>query len=108
MGHPYKFQRVLRLGSVTARHLVVGSAKLCGVEQTAPPMFGRATIRLGIGSHSSSDFFTNKLQTIRDTIGAALKSCTLQQFRDRVYDGQPLADLHPVTAGDVMKIGDHA
>ena len=24
LGHPYKFQRVLRLGSVTARHLVVG------------------------------------------------------------------------------------
>jgi len=24
LGHPYKFQRVLRIGSVTARHLVVG------------------------------------------------------------------------------------
>jgi len=24
LGHPYTFQRVLRLGSVTARHLVVG------------------------------------------------------------------------------------
>jgi len=39
LGHLYKFQRFLRLGSVTARHLVV---------------FGRATIRLGIGPHSSS------------------------------------------------------
>ena len=29
------------------------SAKLCGVEERAPPMFGRATIRLGIGPHSS-------------------------------------------------------
>ena len=29
------------------------SAKLCGVEQRVPPMFGRATIRLGIGPHSS-------------------------------------------------------
>ena len=28
-------------------------AKLCGVEQRAPPVFGRATIRLGIGPHSS-------------------------------------------------------
>ena len=55
-----------------------------------------------------SDLFTNKLQTIRDTIGAALKSCALQQFRGRVYDGQPLANLQPVTAGDVMKTGDHA
>jgi len=24
LGHPYIFQRVLRLGSITARHLVVG------------------------------------------------------------------------------------
>jgi len=29
------------------------SAKLCGVEQTAPPIFGRATITLGTGPHSS-------------------------------------------------------
>ena len=29
------------------------SVKLCGVEQTAPPMFGRATITLGTGPHSS-------------------------------------------------------
>jgi len=26
---------------------------LCGVEQRAPPMFGRATITLSIGPHSS-------------------------------------------------------
>ena len=32
------------------------SAKLCGVEQRAPPMFGRATIRLGISPHSSFYF----------------------------------------------------
>ena len=30
-------------------------AKLCGVEQRAPPIFGRATITLGIGLHSSVD-----------------------------------------------------
>ena len=29
------------------------SAKLCGVEQRASPMFDRATITLGIGPHSS-------------------------------------------------------
>jgi len=29
------------------------SAKLCGVEQRAPPIFGRAAIALGIGTHSS-------------------------------------------------------
>ena len=31
--------------------LVVGAAKLCGVEQRAPPIFGRAAITLGIGPH---------------------------------------------------------
>jgi len=35
----------------------LASAKLCGVEQKAPPMFGRATISLGIGPHSSSILF---------------------------------------------------
>jgi len=29
------------------------SAKLCGAEQKAPPIFGRAAITLGIGPHSS-------------------------------------------------------
>jgi len=29
------------------------SAKLCGVEHRAPPIFGRATITLGIGPHST-------------------------------------------------------
>ena len=28
-------------------------ATLCGVEQRAPPIFGRAAITLGIGPHSS-------------------------------------------------------
>jgi len=32
-------------------------AKLCGVEHRVPPIFGRATITLGIGPHSS--FFLN-------------------------------------------------
>jgi len=31
--------------------LVVGVSKLCGVEQRAPPIFGRAAITLGIGPH---------------------------------------------------------
>ena len=33
------------------------SAKLCNVEQRAPPIFGRATITLGIGAHSSCVYF---------------------------------------------------
>jgi len=32
---------------------VVGVSQTCGVEQRAPPMFGRATITLGTGPHSS-------------------------------------------------------
>ena len=42
---------VSRLGSVTARHLVVGVSQLYDVEQRAPPIFGRATITLSIGPH---------------------------------------------------------
>jgi len=30
---------------------VLASAKLCGVEQRAPPIFGRVAITLGIGPH---------------------------------------------------------
>ena len=33
------------------------SAKICGVEQRAPPLFGRAAITLGIGPHSSFSCF---------------------------------------------------
>jgi len=52
LGHPSSFQRVSRLASVTARHSgIVGV--ICGVEQRAPPIFGRAAITLGIGPHSS-------------------------------------------------------
>jgi len=43
-GHPGKFQWVSRLDSVTAQ-------PNCGVEQRAPPVFGRAAITLGIGLH---------------------------------------------------------
>jgi len=34
-------------------------AKLCSVEHRAPPLFGRATITLGIGPHSSFDYFVH-------------------------------------------------
>jgi len=48
--------QVLRspIGNVTARHSQQWTrAKLCGVEHRAPPIFGRATITLGIGAHSN-------------------------------------------------------
>ena len=31
--------------------LLVGISQICGIEQRAPPIFGRATIKLGIGQH---------------------------------------------------------
>ena len=52
MGHPCKLQWVSHLSSVTARHSSSGRQPNCGVEQRAPPVFGRATITLGIGPHS--------------------------------------------------------
>jgi len=50
LGHPSKFQWVSHLGSVTARHSSTGRQPDCGVEQRAPPMFGRVTITLGIAA----------------------------------------------------------
>jgi len=61
-GTPIIFQRVSRLGSVTARQSSSGRQPNCGVEQRAPPMFGRATVTLGIGPHSSSWYFSNILK----------------------------------------------
>jgi len=64
VGHPYKFQRVSRLGSVYCTVLQQrASAKLCGVEQRAPPIFGRATITLGIGPHSSCRLLLHASET---------------------------------------------
>jgi len=41
------------IGSVTARHSSSGRQPNCGVEQRAPPVFGRAAITLGTDPHSS-------------------------------------------------------
>ena len=48
------------------------SAKLCGVEQRAPPIFGRATITLGIGPHFSSFFFPHLMSAAGDWMSAIL------------------------------------
>jgi len=50
---PANFNRFRVLAASLHGTLVVGSAKLCGVEQRAPPIFVRAVITLGIGPHSS-------------------------------------------------------
>ena len=41
------------IGSVTPRHSSSGRQPNCGVEQRAPPIFGRAAVTLGIGRHYS-------------------------------------------------------
>ena len=46
LGTPANFNGFRVSGSVTAQ-------PNCGVEQRAPPVFGRAAITLGIGPHSS-------------------------------------------------------
>jgi len=50
-GTPGNFNGFHVLAALLHGTVVVG-VKLCGVEYRAPPMFGRATITLGIGSHS--------------------------------------------------------
>ena len=56
-GTPANFNGFCVLAALLHGTLVWASAKLCGVEQRAAPIFGRATITLGIGPHSSSSFF---------------------------------------------------
>ena len=45
------------IGSVTARHSSSGHQPNCGIEQRAPPIFGRAAITLGMGPRSSWESF---------------------------------------------------
>ena len=50
-GTPANFNLFCVLTALLHGTLVLGVSALCGVEQRAPPMFGRATITLGIGPH---------------------------------------------------------
>ena len=52
-GTPTNFNKFCVLAALLHGIQQWASAKLCGVEQRAPATFGRATIRLGIGPHSS-------------------------------------------------------
>ena len=56
-GTPANFNGFRVLAALLHGTPVVGVSKLCGVEQRAPPVFGRATITLGIGPHSSYIYF---------------------------------------------------
>jgi len=51
-GTPANFNGFRVLAALLHGTLVWASAKLYGVEQRAPPIFGRAAITLGIGPHS--------------------------------------------------------
>jgi len=50
-GTPPNFNGFRVLAALLHGTRVVGASTLCGVEQRAPPIFGRATITLGIGPH---------------------------------------------------------
>ena len=50
-GTPVNFNGFRVLVALLHGTLVVGVSKLCDVEQRAPPIFGRAAITLGIGTH---------------------------------------------------------
>jgi len=63
-GTPANFNGFSRLRSVTARHSSSGRQPKCGVEQRAPPIFGRATITLGIGPHSSCLLYVEVSQSL--------------------------------------------
>ena len=72
------FVQVLRSPVLTALlHGTRGaSAKLCGVEQRAPPIFGRVAVTLGIGPHSSScyllSFFPRLISAVADWMSTIL------------------------------------
>ena len=52
-GTPVTFNGFLVLAALLRGSQVVSVSQTLCIEQRAPPMFGRATIRLGIGPHSS-------------------------------------------------------
>jgi len=71
-GTPVNFNGFRVLAVLLHGTLVVGVSKLCGVEQRAPPIFGRAAITLGIGPHFEF-LFGSVRQTklaIRQLLGA--------------------------------------
>jgi len=66
---------------VLAGTLVVGVSQNCGVEQRAPPLFGRAAITLGIGPVSRSSFSVYLLGVLMQVFHFA----TIDDTPDLVY-----------------------
>jgi len=50
-GTPADFNGFRVLAALLHGSQAVSVSQICGIEQRAPPMFGRATITLGIGPH---------------------------------------------------------
>jgi len=66
LGTPVTFNGFCVLASSLRGSQIVSVSQTLRVEQRVPlpPMFGRATIRLGIGPHSSFQEFQNRAATI--------------------------------------------
>jgi len=60
------------------------SAKLCGIQQWAPPIFGRAAITLGISPHSSFHYFTLHQQSQDHTQSLHSKVDKRSTLKDQV------------------------
>ena len=86
------------IGSVSARQSSSGREPNCGVEHRAPPIFGRATITLGIGPHSSGS--CHRVNTVLDTAWKKVLSVNkevrdMDSFcRDLVSHANKTAGLH--------------
>ena len=52
-GTPANFNGFRKVAALLHGSQVVNISQICGIEQRAPPMFGKATITLGISPHSS-------------------------------------------------------
>jgi len=79
---------------------VVSVSQTLRVEQRVPPMFGRATIRLGIGPHSSicivfciCMYFVTVCACHIEIKGYLLTYLLMQQPRDHKYYGRPINNV---------------
>ena len=93
-GTPANFNKFCVLAALPVLHgTPVVSAKLCGVEQRAPPIFGRVAITLGIGPHSSLVVFLQLLLLLLLLITTSgqsdlTKDCRLQF--NRIHQVAPM------------------
>ena len=72
-GTPANFNEFRVLATLLYGTPILGiSHTICGVEQRAPPVFGRAAITLGIGPHSSSSSFFRLFSVLADWMSTIL------------------------------------